>query len=57
MNATTETVRLTEAGLRKAVDALRDELMERPTRGELEVLRLVYERILAARYTRCERAA
>jgi len=57
MNATIETVRLTEAGLRKAVDALRDELMERPTRGELEVLRLVYERILAARYTRCERAA
>jgi len=57
MNATTETVRLTEAGLRKAVDALRDELMERPTRGELEVLRLVYERILAARYARVERAA
>ena len=57
MNATTNTIRLTEAALRRAVDALRDEIMTRPVRGELEVLRHVYERILAARAVRCERAA
>ena len=50
-------IRLTDAGLRKLVGGLIDAVLVGVTRGEMEVLRHVLERLLAARAERMERAA